>query len=270
MAVEFRMARLFGVSGNLLNVAMDHGMFGELGFLPGIERMSEAVVRVADAGPDAIQLTAGQALHLQSILGRGRPALVLRLDTSNVYGAELPRHLFSLASPTSVEEALRLDAACVVLNLFDIPGRPDVRDACIRNILEVHAECHRLGMPLMVEPLVAQPSVGRGYEVNGDVDAILPLARQAVELGADVLKVDPTDDLSVFHQVVEVADVPVLVRGGSKVSEAELLERTKSVLDQGARGVVYGRNIFQHEDPPRLVGKIMRILHGTGEENGPN
>jgi fructose-bisphosphate aldolase, class I len=264
------MARLFGVSGNLLNVAVDHGMFGELGFLRGIERMSSAVARVAEAGPDAIQLTAGQARHLQSILGRDRPALVLRLDTSNVYGTELPQHLSSLASPTSVEEAVRLDAACVVLNLFDIPGRHELRDACIRNILEVHADCHRFGMPLMVEPLAARPSVGNGYEVNGDIDAILPLARQAVELGADILKVDPTDDLSVFHQVVEVADIPVLVRGGSKVSEAELLERTRTVIDQGARGVVYGRNILQHEDPPRLVGKIMRIIHGTEDGKGPN
>jgi len=266
---DFRMARLFGASGNMLNVAMDHGMFGELGLLTGLESLSEAVALVAGAGPDAIQLTAGQARHLQSIPGRGRPALVLRIDTANVYGDELPHHLFSLASPASVEEAVRLDAACVVLNLFDIPGRPDVRDACIRNILEVRAACHRFSMPLMVEPLVARLNVGRGYEVNGDIDAILPLARQAVELGADLLKVDPPDDLSTFHQVVDVADVPVLVRGGSKVSEAELLERTRMVLDQGARGVVYGRNIIQHEDPVRLVGKIMRILHPAGDAEGP-
>ncbi|MCH8990737.1 MAG: aldolase, partial [Acidobacteria bacterium] len=86
MVTDFRMARLFGASGNMLNVAMDHGMFGELGLLTGLESLSEAVALVAGAGPDAIQRTAGQARHLQSIPGRGRPALVLRIDTANVYG----------------------------------------------------------------------------------------------------------------------------------------------------------------------------------------
>ena len=60
---DFRMARLFGASGNMLNVAIDHGMFGELGLLTGLESLSEAVALVAGAGPDAIQLTADKRGH---------------------------------------------------------------------------------------------------------------------------------------------------------------------------------------------------------------
>lgn len=253
--------RLFGTSGNALDVAIDHGMFGRADFLTGIESVRDAVTTVARARPDAIQLTAGQARHLQSIPGRDRPALVMRLDVANVYGTHLPDLLYNHVAPGSVETAIRADAACVVLNLFDVPGREEVRDACIRSVQATRAECEHYAMPLMVEPLVAQANVGRGYEANGDIDKILPLVRQAVELGADVIKCDPTDNLEDFHRVVEVADVPVLVRGGSKVAEDVLLERTRTVMKQGARGVVYGRNIVQHSNPNQIVAAIMDILH---------
>jgi len=77
-------------------------------------------------------------------------------------------------------------------------------------------------MPLMVEPLVFQPNQkAGGYMVEGDPDKILPLVRQAVELGADIIKADPTDDVSVYHEVVRIARVPVLVRGGGKAPDAK-------------------------------------------------
>ena len=66
----------------------------------------------------------------------------------------------------------------------------------------------------MVEPLVMKR---RGYGVDGDVEKIVPLVRQATELGADVIKADPTDDLSDYHRVIEAAGGrPVLVRGGGR------------------------------------------------------
>ena len=73
------------------------------------------------AAPDAIQLTVGQARLLQSLPGRHKPSLVLRTDVANVYGKEL-RALFSRMIENPVEQALRLDAACVVVNLFRIPN----------------------------------------------------------------------------------------------------------------------------------------------------
>ncbi len=68
-----------------------------------------------------------------------------------------------------------------------------------------------------------------GYMVDGDLDKILPLVRQAVELGADIIKADPTDDVSVYHRVVEIAGrIPVLVRGGGKAPDAEILRARRS------------------------------------------
>src|SRR5437660_2433958 len=260
----YRANRLFNAkSCRCFDVAIDHGFFNERAFLQGIENLDKAVKTVVAAAPDAIQLTVGQAHHLQSLPGKEKPALVLRADVANVYGSALPRSLFSRMIDSPVDQALRLDAACVVVNLFRIPDQPEVADQCVQNILRIKPDCDRFAMPLMIEPLVFQPNQkAGGYLVDGDPDKILPLVRQAVELGADIIKADPTDDVSVYHKVVEIAGrIPVLVRGGGKAPDKEILDRTEKLIQQGAAGIVYGRNIIQHSDPAGMTRALMAIVH---------
>jgi class I fructose-bisphosphate aldolase len=259
-----RLNRLFNPqTGRCFDVAIDHGFFNEGGFLVGIENLPAAIETLVAAAPDAIQLTVGQAPHLQALPVRPKPALVLRTDVANVYGNQLPRSLFSRIIADPVEQALRLDAACVVVNLFRIPEQPEVADQCIQNILAIKPICDRYGMPLMVEPLVFQPNAkAGGYMVDGDPQKIIPLVRQAVELGADIIKADPTDDVSIYHKVVETAGgIPVLVRGGGRVSDEVILQRTADLIAQGARGIVYGRNIIQHPKPAAMTRALMAVLH---------
>jgi len=266
----FRLNRLFnGKSRRCFDVAIDHGFFNELGFLSGIEDLEKAVETLVGAGPDAIQLTAGQAEVLQRIPGKAKPALVLRTDVANVYGRALPRTLFSRMINQAMEQALRLDATCVVVNLFQIPEQPEVSDQCIRNIVKLKPECDRYAMPLMIEPLVFQPNAqAGGYMVDGDLNKIMPLVRQAVELGADVIKADPTDNPLDYHRVVEVARVPVLVRGGGKAEDLAILRRTEQLIGQGVAGIVYGRNVIQHANPAGMTKALMAIVHdgSTAEE----
>jgi class I fructose-bisphosphate aldolase len=260
----YRLNRLFHPrSRRCFDVAIDHGFFNEHSFLGGIEDIARAVAVVAAAAPDAIQLTVGQARHLQSIPGRFKPSLVLRTDVANVYGRQLPRCLYSRMIEDPVAQAVQLDAACMCVNLFQIPGEPEVGEACIENILRLKPLSDRSGMPMMVEPLVFQPNAkAGGYMVDGDEKKIIPLVRQAVELGADIIKADPTDDVSLYHKVIEAAGgVPVLVRGGGKVGDREILERTVALLAQGASGIVYGRNIIQHAKPAAITQALMGIVH---------
>lgn len=262
--IHYRLNRLFHpVSRRCFDVAIDHGFFNEYGFLDGIENIGKAVATVAAAAPDAIQLTVGQARHLQELPGRYKPSLVLRTDVANVYGKKLPRSLYSRMIEDPVEHAVRLDAACMCVNLFQIPGEPEVGEECIANILKLKPLAVRAGMPMMVEPLVFQPNEkAGGYMVDGDEKKIIPLVRQAVELGADVIKADPTDDVSRYHKVVEAASgIPVLVRGGGKVSDREILERTHGLLGQGVAGIVYGRNIIQHVKPAAITKALMGVVH---------
>ncbi|MGN6426659.1 MAG: class I fructose-bisphosphate aldolase [Leifsonia sp.] len=261
----YRLNRLFHPrSGRALDVAVDHGFFGERSFITGIEDMRAVVRTLVDAGPDAVQLTVGQARHLQALPGKDKPALVLRTDVANVYNSPLDSRLFSHHVPDAIEQAVRLDAVAVCANLMQLPGHPEVREANIRSIMELRKEAGRYGMPLMIEPLVMQDNdtAGGGYLVDGDIEKIVTLVRQAVELGADLIKADPSDDLRDYHRVIEVAgDVPVLVRGGGRVDDRTLLERTVAVLDAGARGIVYGRNVIQHPDPAGITTALLAVLH---------
>lgn len=259
-----RLNRLFNPNtGRCLDVALDHGFFNEPSFLAGIEDLGSAVRTLVRAAPDAIQLTVGQAHHLQALPVRGKPALVLRTDVANVYGANLPRTLFSRIIDDACLQAVRLDAACIVVNLFCIPNQPEVADQCIQNILKLKPQSDLFGMPLMIEPLVFRPNEkSGGYMVDGDPDKIIPLVRQAVELGADIIKADPTDDPAIYRTVVDIAGgVPVLVRGGGKASERDILLRTEALIGQGASGIVYGRNIIQHPNPAGITRALMAVVH---------
>jgi len=261
--VTARLNRLFAADGKCFDVAVDHGFFGEGSFLTGIEDMERVVGVLVEAAPDAIQLSPGQAPLLQQIRQPRKPALVLRTDIANVYGREgvSREYLFSEVVEGAVEKAVALDAACVVVNLLLLSGQPELHHDCVRNVSLLRAACDPVAMPLMVEPLAMK--VGEsGYGVDGDPDKIVPLVRQAVELGADVIKADPTDDLDDYGRVIEVAaGKPVLVRGGGRASDEEILRRTEEVMRRGAAGIVYGRNVIQHERPAAMTRALMAIVH---------
>lgn len=259
-----RLDRMFDASGRCLDVAIDHGMVNEIGLLTGIEDLRSAVRTVVEAGPDVIQLTPGMARLLDGVKGRDRPALALRADVSNVYGPTLPAHPFSQVDPGIVELAVRLDAVCVVVNLMLRPGADDLHRQCVRNILAVKRACVAHEMPLMIEPLVMAADEHGGYLVDGDLAKITALVRQAAELGADVVKADPCTDPEQFHRVVEAASgLPVLVRGGGRETDEVILDRTAAIMAQGAAGIVYGRNVFQHPDPAGMVKALLGVVHGS-------
>ena len=263
MNISARLNRLLASDGKCFDVAIDHGFFGEISFLPGIENMARAVQTVVSAAPDVVQLSLGQARHLQGIRGPNKPGLALRSDVANIYGPKLPSKLFSEVIESPLEQALRLDAACLVVNLLMLPDQPELHQACVKNILRLKPECERYGMPLMIEPLVMQDNAkSGGYMVDGTLEKILPLVRQAVELGADVIKADPCDNVEEYHRVIEIAGgIPVLVRGGGRVSDSEILKRTFKLMGQGASGIVYGRNVIQHPNPAGITRALMAVVH---------
>src|SRR3954453_18264285 len=236
-------------------------MPGEAAMLSGIEDMEQAIATLIDAGPDAIQLSVGQADLLQRHPGRDKPALVLRTDTPNIYAAEAPEDAWSFMIDDPVGHPVRLHAACVVINLLDVPVQDGLRRDCLDGISRLRAARARAAVRLMAEPLAFERGGGGGYESSGDVDRICGLVRQAVELGADIVKADPTDDLSEYHRVTTVARVPLLLRGGGRVSDKEILERTQTVLEQGAAGIVYGRNVIQHANPAAMTAALMSVVH---------
>lgn len=267
---KVRMNRLFN-RGRCLDVAIDHGVCNEPSFLSGLENMETVVKALTAAAPDAIQMNYGQADLLQDLPGKDKPALVMRIDMGNPYNRVRHRDMWAVLQNEAepLIGALAMDAACVVVNLFMLPDEPDLFRQCVQNIARVRADCDKYGMPLMIEPLVMQSVTEHGgYMVDGDADKIVTLTRLAREMGADIVKADPTNDADEFHRVVEAARCPVLVRGGGKEDLRSVLDKSAALMKQGAMGMVYGRNIYQHSNPKAVVRALMAIVHdnASGEE----
>ncbi len=267
---KVRMNRLFN-GGRCLDVAIDHGVCNEPSFLNGLEDMPAVVTALVAAAPDAIQMNYGQADLLQDLAGRDKPALVMRVDMGNPYNRTRHRNMWAVLQNEAepLIGAIEMDAACVVVNLFMLPDEPDLFRQCVQNIARVRADCDKYGMPLMIEPLVMQPvDTAGGYMVDGDADKIVTLTRLAREMGADVVKADPTSNAEDFHRVVEAARCPVLVRGGGKEDLRNVFDKSAALMRQGAMGMVYGRNIYQHANPSAVVRGLMAIIHDDvgGEE----
>ena len=258
-----RLNRLL-TNGRCLDIALDHGVCNEPSFLNGLEDMPQVIDKLVAAKPDALQLNYGQADLLQDRPGRDKPALVMRIDMGNPYNATAHRVMWALLQNENdpVLPAVQRDAACVVVNLFMLPNEPDLFRQCVQNIARVRADCDRYGMPLMIEPLVMRPHSDQGgYMVDGDAEKIVTLVRLAREMGADIVKADPTSDPKDFHRVVQAARCPVLVRGGGREDLRQVFARSRELMDQGAVGMVYGRNVYQHADPSAVVSALMAMIH---------
>jgi class I fructose-bisphosphate aldolase len=58
----------------------------------------------------------------------------------------------------------------------------------------------------------------------------------------------------------------VLVSGGSRLSDQELLDKARLCLEAGVDGLIFGRNIWQrkYDDALRLSREIREMMRKTG------
>ena len=162
-----------------------------------------------------------------------------------------------------VGHAVRLDAACVVVNLLDVPGQDGLRRDCLEAISHLRAECDRAGMPLMVEPLAFEASGGGGYESSGDVDRIMRpcpaggRARRRRHQGRPDrrhLRVPPRRR-GRPRPAARCAAVAASPTGRSSSAPTPCSSRARA-------GIVYGRNVIQHESPAAMTAALMAVVHG--------
>lgn len=258
-----RLNRLFGADGRCAILSFDHGLFGEASWLTGLWDLPDILREHAAAGPDGMTLPTGGARLLQAIPDRRKPALLLRADTSNAYLATHPKLMYDLPLAQIVQRAVMLDAVCVVSSLLTFPGHEHLTRDCCVNLDALRSQCDAVGMPLMVEILAMTDNAGVPL-VETSVAAIAPLVRLAMELGADVIKADPTEPVEDFAKLVEVAaGIPVLASGGIKAADNIVLARTMALMEAGASGIAYGRNVMWAERPAAMTRALTQIVHAT-------
>jgi fructose-bisphosphate aldolase/2-amino-3,7-dideoxy-D-threo-hept-6-ulosonate synthase len=154
----------------------------------------------------------------------------------------------------SVEEAVRMGADGVSLHI-NIGGREEPE--MLQDLGMVAERCQNWGMPLLAMMYPRGENVANPH----DPEIVAHAARIGAECGADIVKTVYTGDVDSFAGIVRSTPVPVVVAGGPKVeSDADLLHMTQEVMEAGAAGVTYGRNIFAHPNPPAITRALARII----------
>lgn len=209
----------------------------------------------------------------------GEVPLILKLNGKTAIPPDT--NAFSALTGT-VEDAVRLGADAVGYTVY--VGSP-AQDRDFAQLQAVRSDCERFGMPLIVWAYPRGESVGKrgGKESLYAVDYA---ARVALELGADIVKVNypvasekdkdsppPYNALALspeaaFRKVVESAGrALVLVSGGEKVGDSELLAKVRSSMEAGATGIIFGRNLWQRpwEDALRISREVHAIFRAYAE-----
>jgi class I fructose-bisphosphate aldolase len=266
---SLRMSRLFDRdSGHSVIVAMDHS-FG--GAHKGFEDPGKTLENVMTGEPDGIILTPGTSRKFQShFAGRGAPAMIVSIDYVLFHsfpGSD--EAIEEQGMVTTVEEALRLGADGIkVLMIF---GRkdPSIQARNFDTIGKVVEKAHQWGLPVMIEPTTWGHKIDQ--TVAKKTNLLRDIARIAFEFGADIVKVDTPENPAEFKSVSEACPVPILVLGGAKRTDTMgMLREVAEIMTQGASGVTFGRNIWQHPQPERIIRALKRVVYLGDLENAFN
>lgn len=247
-----RMAQLIQADGRCLFLPIDHGYFQ--GPTTKLEEPGKTVKPILPYA-DALFVTRG---ILRSSIGpENYKPIILRVSGgTSMAGNDLANEGLT----TSMEEAIRLNAAAVGISIFI---GTDYEKESLLNLAKLVDEGEKYGIPVM-----AITAVGRELEKR-DARYLGMSCRIAAELGARVVKTYWCD--AGFEKVVRGCPVPVVMAGGPTVdSELEVFEFVYDGIQKGSIGANLGRNIWQNEHPVAMIKSIRHIIHENGSAKDAN
>jgi fructose-bisphosphate aldolase/2-amino-3,7-dideoxy-D-threo-hept-6-ulosonate synthase len=241
---EVRLSRILR-DGKMLCIPMDHGISS--GPIAGIDDIHRMIYICEDAGLTSVLVNKG---IVKSMPRPSRVGVIVHLSASTSLGPAPNRKILA----GSVEDAIRLGADGVSLHINI--GAKEEPEMLIK-LGSISAECLKWNMPLIA---MMYPR-GENIKNPHDPDIVAHTARVGAELGADIVKTVYTGDPDSFKRVVKGCPVPIVIAGGPKASsDEEVLEMTKGAMEAGAVGVTFGRNIFQHRNPPAMVRALAKVI----------
>jgi class I fructose-bisphosphate aldolase len=122
---------------------------------------------------------------------------------------------------------------------------------------EIQEEAREYDLPVVMW------SYARGQGLKNDTKSgvIAYAARLGMEMGADVAKVKYPGSQEAMEEVTRMAGkTKVVMSGGSKTSDEEFLRSVKSVIDAGGSGLAVGRNVWQRENPERILDALEQVI----------
>lgn len=255
MSAESRKLNILANDGRAVIVAMDHGRTD--GAVKGLEDPGRVLDIVLDAGADAVLTTIGVLKHYRDRLV-GRVPVLLRIDGGPSSYREDWLSYTQWRRMITVNEAVALGASGVcVMAFIGSKVELDTLEIVTRTVVEAAGT----NVPVVVEAL---PCRSERIPDPLDSHAMADAARLAFEHGADLIKTYYTGSVQGFRAVTTSCPVPCLVAGGPRMaSRRAALEAVKEAIEAGARGVVFGRNIWQDLDPGGMTRALVRIVHDT-------
>ena len=260
-------------NGTLMILPYDQGLeHGPVDFFPNpASKNPDYVMTLAkEGGYSAVAVHIGLAKKYMKDYAGDVP-LVLKINGKTTIPSDA--QAFSPLTGT-VEDAVSLGADAVGYTLYT--GSP-AQDRDMAQLTAVRCECDKFGMPLIVW---SYPR-GEAIDKKGGRDALYAVdyaARVANELGADVVKVNipkkvkpekmpdyeklcsKDDDYKQYlaleaatdeervHRIVESAGkTMVLISGGEKMPDSDLVRKLETVMKAGVTGIIFGRNMWQRD-----------------------
>ena len=239
--MQHRLSRIFRPdTGRTVMLAFDHGYFQ--GPTSGLERIDLNIVPLAGQA-DALMATRG---ILRSAVPPGvQSALVVRASG----GASILKELSNERRAMSVEDAVRIDAAAMAVQVF-IGGEFETQS--IQNLTGLVDDGMRVGMPVLGVTAV-------GKELTRDARYLRLATRITAELGAQIVKTYFCEEG--FETVTTCCPVPVIMAGGKKLPIDQALTMAYRAMAAGAAGVDMGRNIFQRSNPAAMLEAVRAVVH---------
>jgi len=255
---RIRLRRILRGSGGSLVVAFDHALV--LGPIPGMLDPAAQINRFVDARADAVLLNLGSFRFFAGATScQPLPGVIARLDWTTAFNDDVKTSSrgFQTCLVAQPEEALQAGADAVITFLCIGSGDAEFEKKEIERVGRLARECEQLGMPLIVE------SIARGAQVENPRDPkwLMLHTRIAAELGADLIKTENAADIEGLRSLVQACPVPILVLGGSRTgSDEDVLSTVRGIMQAGAAGVFFGRNIFQADNMPELLRRVRGAL----------
>ena len=248
-----RLKRVIDRDGVSVICALDHGMTSPT-FLEPLADIRTRTAEAVAGGANVIMMSKGM-IRIAEPAFAPTTSLALLLSASARPGDTRPE----IVNIADVEEALQLGADAVVLfTALDGENEADM----ITILSTVGRECAMLGMPFIAEAEfpTTYASVEELKQQYG-FDYLCRNVRLCTELGADIVKTNWPGDADSFARLVEAANgIPVVLAGGSRLDDLELLTRMEAAVDAGAVGCSVGRNIFMHHSPEALTRALSRVI----------
>jgi class I fructose-bisphosphate aldolase len=247
-----RLSKLFPNGTNTVIVAMDHGQ--TFGPMAGLVDFTSAAERLKEA--DGV-LMAPQMLRFSGSLfqGKGSPTAIVRLNWNTIHCEPWACRDAYTTKAMSVETAVAAGAEIVVVSLVLKTGSEEHDAQSVQVFAGLVEESYRLGVPVIGEVFPAGDLRTRPDEFH---DYIRRMCRIVCELGADAIKTFYTGER--FSEVTAGTPIPVFALGAEKFeSELDALELAHKAINAGARGVVFGRNVIQADDPARFLRQLKNV-----------